>query len=90
MVALAVCHLLRNSVAAIFGPQSENTANHVQSICDALEVPHIETRWDYKLMRDEYSLNLYPHPKSLSKVRTLSKTFQLFRKSLKIYLYYKY
>ncbi|KAF2364828.1 Ionotropic glutamate receptor L-glutamate and glycine-binding domain [Trinorchestia longiramus] len=61
-----VCQLLRSGVAAIFGPQSEKTANHVQSICDALEIPHIETRWDYKLRRDEYSLNLYPHPTSLS------------------------
>ena len=60
--------MLRLGVAAIFGPQSEKTANHVQSICDALEVPHIETRWDFKLTRDAYSLNLYPHPKSLSKV----------------------
>ncbi|XP_042214385.1 glutamate receptor ionotropic, kainate 2-like isoform X2 [Homarus americanus] len=61
-----VCMLLRHGVAAIFGPQREKTANHVQSICDAMEVPHIETRWDYKLARDEYSLNLYPYPPSLS------------------------
>ena len=64
----AVCELLRIGVAGIFGPQSENTANHVQSISDAMEVPHIETRWNYKLNRDEYSVNLYPHPSSLSKV----------------------
>ncbi|XP_045623949.1 glutamate receptor ionotropic, kainate 2 isoform X4 [Procambarus clarkii] len=62
-----VCKLLRSGVAAIFGPNSENTANHVQSICDAMEVPHIETRWDYKLTRDAYSLNLYPYPPSLSR-----------------------
>ncbi|XP_066979529.1 glutamate receptor ionotropic, kainate 2-like isoform X4 [Macrobrachium rosenbergii] len=61
-----VCKLLRNGVAAIFGPQSENTANHVQSICDAKEVPHIETRWDYKVTGDVYSVNLYPHPPALS------------------------
>ncbi|XP_068243537.1 glutamate receptor ionotropic, kainate 2-like isoform X3 [Palaemon carinicauda] len=61
-----VCKLLRNGVAAIFGPQSENTANHVQSICDAKEIPHIETRWDYKVTGDVYSVNLYPHPPALS------------------------
>ncbi|XP_064086754.1 glutamate receptor ionotropic, kainate 2-like isoform X3 [Macrobrachium nipponense] len=61
-----VCKLLRNGVAGIFGPQSENTANHVQSICDAKEVPHIETRWDYKVTGDVYSVNLYPHPPALS------------------------
>ncbi|XP_071525539.1 LOW QUALITY PROTEIN: glutamate receptor ionotropic, kainate 2-like [Panulirus ornatus] len=61
-----VCALLRSGVAAIFGPQNENTANHIQAMCDAMEVPHIETRWDYKLTRDEYSINLYPYPPSLS------------------------
>ncbi|RXG61714.1 Glutamate receptor ionotropic, kainate 2 [Armadillidium vulgare] len=32
-----------------------------------MEVPHVETRWDYRLRRDDYSVNLYPHPSSLSK-----------------------
>ncbi|KAK7085547.1 hypothetical protein SK128_021963, partial [Halocaridina rubra] len=62
-----VCNLVRSGVAAIFGPQSGQTSSHVQSICDALEIPHIETRWDYRLRRDDYSVNLYPHPSSLSK-----------------------
>ncbi|XP_063846656.1 glutamate receptor ionotropic, kainate 2-like isoform X3 [Scylla paramamosain] len=61
-----VCHLLSKGMAAIFGPQSENTANHVQSICDNKEIPHIETRYDYKLTRDEYSINLHPYPPALS------------------------
>ena len=64
----SVCHLLRSGVAALFGPQSGTTSSHVQSICDAMEIPHIETRWDYRLKRDEYSVNLYPHPSALSKV----------------------
>ncbi|XP_069950782.1 glutamate receptor ionotropic, kainate 2-like isoform X2 [Cherax quadricarinatus] len=62
-----VCALVRSGVAAIFGPQSGQTSAHVQSICDALSIPHIETRWDYRLRRDDYSVNLYPHPSSLSK-----------------------
>lgn len=52
-------------VAALFGPQSPATSSHIQSICDTFEIPHIETRWDYKLERDQYSLNLYPHPVTL-------------------------
>ena len=64
-----VCHLLRSGVAALFGPQSGTTSSHVQSICDAMEIPHIETRWDYRLKRDDYSVNLYPHPTAISKVR---------------------
>ncbi len=41
---IKVCHLLRSGVAALFGPQSGTTSSHVQSICDAMEIPHIETR----------------------------------------------
>lgn len=62
-----VCSYVRAGVAAIFGPQSERASAHVQSICDALEIPHIETRWDYRVRREHYSINLYPHPFSLSK-----------------------
>jgi hypothetical protein len=64
-----VCHLLRSGVAAIFGPQSAHTASHVQSICDTMEIPHLETRWDYRLRRESCLVNLYPHPTTLSKVR---------------------
>ncbi|XP_042238473.1 glutamate receptor ionotropic, kainate 2-like isoform X3 [Homarus americanus] len=62
-----VCSLLKSGVAAIFGPQSGQTSSHVQSICDALEIPHIENRWDFRLTRDAYSVNLYPHPSTLAK-----------------------
>ena len=69
LFCVSVCHLLRSGVAALFGPQSGTTSSHVQSICDAMEIPHIETRWDYRLKRDDYSVNLYPHPTAISKVR---------------------
>ena len=62
-----VCGLLRSGVAAIFGPLSGITSMHVQSICDALEIPHIETRWDMQLHRDDLSINLYPRPSVLAK-----------------------
>ncbi|KAL0275564.1 UNVERIFIED_CONTAM: hypothetical protein PYX00_003378 [Menopon gallinae] len=62
-----VCHLLRSGVAAIFGPQSAQTASHVQSICDTMEIPHLETRWDFRLRRESCLVNLYPHPASLSR-----------------------
>ncbi|EGI61386.1 Glutamate receptor, ionotropic kainate 1 [Acromyrmex echinatior] len=64
---VVVCHLLRGGVAAIFGPQSAHTASHVQSICDTMEIPHLETRWDYRLRRQSCLVNLYPHPTTLSK-----------------------
>ncbi|XP_071450570.1 glutamate receptor ionotropic, kainate 2 isoform X3 [Hetaerina americana] len=62
-----VCHLLRAGVAAIFGPQSGQTASHVQSICDTMEIPHLETRWDFRLRRESCLVNLYPHPTALSR-----------------------
>lgn len=61
------CGLLQKNITAIFGPQSELPSMHVQSICDDLEVPHIEARWEYRLMRDLLSINLYPHPSVLNK-----------------------
>lgn len=48
------------------------TSTHIQSICDAMEIPHIETRWDFRVRRDDYSINLYPNPKVISKVRMSS------------------
>ncbi|GIX90780.1 hypothetical protein CEXT_395711, partial [Caerostris extrusa] len=54
-------------LAGIFGPQSPMAAARVQSISDALEVPHIESRWDYKLQRDDLSINL--HPRAATHVR---------------------
>ncbi|GFU67866.1 glutamate receptor ionotropic, kainate 1 [Trichonephila clavipes] len=61
-----VCSLLEMGVAAIFGPQDHLTSLHVGSICDEVEVPHIETRWDYKIKRDDLSINLHPSPSVLS------------------------
>jgi hypothetical protein len=74
----SVCHLLKSGVAALFGPESGTTSSHVQSICDAMEIPHIETRWDYLVKRDDYSINLYPSPKQISRV--ISRTFILLNK----------
>lgn len=73
-----VCHLLRTGVAAVFGPQSSQTASHVQAICDTMEIPHLETRWDYRLRRESCLVNLYPHPNTLSKVCPFFKSLILF------------
>lgn len=32
-----------------------------------MEIPHLETRWDYRLRRENCLVNLYPHPSTLSK-----------------------
>ncbi|CAG0883568.1 unnamed protein product, partial [Cyprideis torosa] len=61
------CEMLAGGVAAIFGPQSDTTSAHVQSICDTMAIPHIELRWDYREKRDQHSINLFPHPSKLGK-----------------------
>jgi len=68
IIVFEVCSLLRLGVTAVFGPQSAQISSHVQSICDTMEIPHLETRWDYKLRRESCLVNLYPHPTVLSKV----------------------
>ncbi|KAG8194654.1 hypothetical protein JTE90_003126 [Oedothorax gibbosus] len=60
------CGLLDKGLAAIFGPQQVLPSQHVQSICDDLEVPHIESRFEFRLDRDQLSINLYPRPEVLS------------------------
>ncbi len=68
----AVCEMTKTGVAAIFGPRSRTTAAHVQSMCEALGVPHVETRWDHReTRRDHLSVNVHPHPESLGKVRRI-------------------
>lgn len=57
-----VCRMLKQGggIAAVFGPKSPQTAMHVQSICDAKEMPHIETRSD--VYTQQPTINLHPHP----------------------------
>lgn len=38
------CHLISSGVAAIVGPQDPILGSHVQSICDALDIPHVTFR----------------------------------------------
>jgi glutamate receptor, ionotropic, invertebrate len=55
-------------VVAIFGPLSIGPiSTHTQSICDALEIPHIETNWDLQPNRNDLSINLHPRPNILAK-----------------------
>ncbi|XP_061090964.1 glutamate receptor ionotropic, kainate 3 [Conger conger] len=62
------CDQLSLGVVAIFGPSHSSSSNAVQSICNALEVPHIQVRWKHHPMdnRDTFYGNLYPDYSSLS------------------------
>ena len=54
------CSLLKTGVVAILGPMTGAASQHVQAICDSLEVPHIEIKPDLVLRRFDLAINLYP------------------------------
>ncbi|XP_051921872.1 glutamate receptor ionotropic, kainate 3 isoform X2 [Hippocampus zosterae] len=62
------CDQLSLGVVAIFGPSHSSSSNAVQSICNALEVPHVQVRWKHHPAdnRDTFYANLYPDYSSLS------------------------
>ena len=66
------CTLVRRGVAAIFGPQSSASADHIRSISDSVEIPFIDTRWNYKpsaripgVKNEEYTINVHPDLETL-------------------------
>ncbi|XP_023682004.1 glutamate receptor ionotropic, kainate 1 isoform X3 [Paramormyrops kingsleyae] len=63
------CDQLALGVAAIFGPSYSSSVSAVQSICNALEVPHIQTRWKHPSVdnQDTFYINLYPEYTSISR-----------------------
>ncbi|KAJ8266662.1 hypothetical protein GJAV_G00133190 [Gymnothorax javanicus] len=63
------CDQLALGVAAVFGPSHSSSVSAVQSICNALEVPHIQTRWKHPSVdnRDSFFINLYPEHSSISR-----------------------
>ncbi|XP_043279268.1 uncharacterized protein [Venturia canescens] len=62
-----VCTLLGKGVVAIFGPFDKNAAEHVQSICDTVDMPNIVARLDVDPGRMQY-FNFYPHADGLAMV----------------------
>lgn len=66
------CHLLEKGIVAIFGPHSMSSSEHIRMIADAMEVPYIETRWNYRPQSlpgqggNDYAVNLHPDITTLS------------------------
>ncbi|XP_053312764.1 glutamate receptor ionotropic, kainate 1 isoform X3 [Spea bombifrons] len=63
------CDQLALGVAALFGPSHSSSVSAVQSICNALEVPHIQTRWKHPSVdnKDTYFINLHPDYAAISR-----------------------
>lgn len=65
----SACDQLALGVAALFGPSHSSSVSAVQSICNALEVPHIQTRWKHPSVdnKDLFYINLYPDYAAISR-----------------------
>lgn len=65
----SACDQLALGVGAVFGPSHSSSVSAVQSICNALEVPHIQTRWKHPSVdnKDSFYINLYPEYTSISR-----------------------
>lgn len=63
------CDQLALGVGAVFGPSHSSSVSAVQSICNALEVPHIQTRWKHPSVdnKDSFYINLHPEYALLSR-----------------------
>lgn len=64
-----MCRILHEQVLAVLGPQDVFASHNVQSICGALQIPHVEARWDFRLRprNESLSINVYPDYRALSK-----------------------
>ena len=63
-----VCQMATHGLTTLIGPLSSSAANHVQCLTSQLQVPHIETRFDYTNILSPFSFNIHPHPAKLGKV----------------------
>ncbi|KAL7636661.1 UNVERIFIED_CONTAM: hypothetical protein RMT77_012408 [Armadillidium vulgare] len=65
--AKKACKQISFGVQAIFGPFDTILGSHIQSITDALDIPHIEARIDLEPQEKEFSINLFPSHSHLNK-----------------------
>nr|XP_015833572.1 PREDICTED: glutamate receptor ionotropic, kainate 2 isoform X2 [Tribolium castaneum] len=62
-----VCRQMEFGVQAIFGPSDPILGAHIQSICEALDVPHLEARIDFEPLSKDLSINLHPSQEHMNK-----------------------
>nr|CAD7455231.1 unnamed protein product [Timema tahoe] len=63
---LLACQQVQYGVHAVFGPSDPLLGAHIHSICDALDIPHLESRLDLDSEYREFSINLFPAQKLLN------------------------
>nr|CAD7399734.1 unnamed protein product [Timema poppensis] len=60
------CQQVQYGVHAVFGPSDPLLGAHIHSICDALDIPHLESRLDLDAEYREFSINLFPAQRLLN------------------------
>lgn len=82
-----VCDQLALGVVAVFGPSHSSSVSAVQSICNALEVPHIQTRWKHPSVdnKDTFFINLYPEYTAIARAILDVVTFFKWKKLTVVY-----
>lgn len=65
---MIVCKSLESGVGAIFGLAGDEASSVIQSICNSMEIPHVQTHWKMNpKQQPNYYLNVYPDPMILSR-----------------------
>ncbi|CAH2982565.1 unnamed protein product [Chilo suppressalis] len=65
----AMCSLLEETnIFAVFGPKTKSSIEHIQSIADTFEIPHILTEPVTTQTRNWSAINLYPNHLAYSQV----------------------
>lgn len=59
--------MVQSAVAGIIGPTDWITSMQARSVCDALEIPHLEVHSDVESRNDALSINLYPRAEVLAR-----------------------
>lgn len=82
-----MCDQLALGVVAVFGPSHSSSVSAVQSICNALEVPHIQTRWKHPSVdnKDTFFINLYPEYTAIARAILDVVTFFKWKKLTVVY-----
>lgn len=65
-ILFLACLQVDFGIQAIFGPTDPLLGSHIQSICEALDIPHVEARLDFDTAPKEFSINLHPAQKFMN------------------------
>ncbi|KAG7270576.1 hypothetical protein CRUP_000141, partial [Coryphaenoides rupestris] len=81
------CDQLALGVVAVFGPSHSSSLSAVQSVCNALEVPHIQTRWKHPSVdnKDSFFINLHPEYTAVARAVLDVVTFFKWKKLTVVY-----